>query len=350
MDIVELQAGLDETKPDNGLPKGIFPFVTLLGIRHQIAIAGLAILSFACGTAPLEIQRRIVNDTVEGASLSYLISLVLIYLAVTFAEGLAKLLLNLYRTWLAEAAIRWLRELFLVKAAAMAGKDTSPSLAGVELSIVLSEAEPVGGIAATIVAEPLLQGGILVAVTGYMIFLQPLMTLVVALTFFPQATFVPVIQRMINRLVETRITLMRSVSEGLVETFDSANVLHEQKARTFAVFSTNMGIYRLKFMMNFLMNYMTQLGYAGIFLLGGYYVLTGRTEMGTVVAFVSGLSKITDPWGELVDWYRDLKVTQVKYELIRGVAGPIDPGTLRRARPRLFGKREKPRPSARLKA
>ncbi|MGO8279718.1 ABC transporter ATP-binding protein, partial [Rhizobium ruizarguesonis] len=66
---------------------------------------------------------------------------------------------------------------------------------------------------------------------------------------------------------------------------------------------------------NFLMNLMTQVGYVGIFALGCYYVVTGKTEIGTVVAFISGLSNITDPWGELVDWYRDLKVTQVKYAL-----------------------------------
>jgi hypothetical protein len=35
------------------------------------------------------------------------------------------------------------------------------------------------------------------------------------------------------------------------------------------------------------------------------------------VAFFSGINKIHDPWGELVDWYRNFKVTQVKYRLIR---------------------------------
>ncbi len=29
------------------------------------------------------------------------------------------------------------------------------------------------------------------------------------------------------------------------------------------------------------------------------------------------LNKVSDPWGALVDWYRDLRVAQVKYELIR---------------------------------
>ena len=73
----------------------------------------------------------------------------------------------------------------------------------------------------------------------------------------------------------------------------------------------------IKFSHNFLMNLMLQFGYACIFALGGYYVVTGRTEIGAVVAFVSGRNKVSDPWGALVDWYRDLRVTQVKYELIR---------------------------------
>ncbi|CCM75353.1 hypothetical protein BN77_2500 [Rhizobium mesoamericanum STM3625] len=34
---------------------------------------------------------------------------------------------------------------------------------------------------------------------------------------------------------------------------------------------------------------------------------------------------MSDPWGALVDWYRDLKVTQVKYELIRD-ATTLDSG------------------------
>jgi ABC-type bacteriocin/lantibiotic exporter with double-glycine peptidase domain len=47
--------------------------------------------------------------------------------------------------------------------------------------------------------------------------------------------------------------------------------------------------------------------------------VTGKTQIGTVVAFISGLAKINDPWSELVDWYRNFKVTQVKYQLIRSI-------------------------------
>ena len=48
------------------------------------------------------------------------------------------------------------------------------------------------------------------------------------------------------------------------------------------------------------MNLLFHLGYAGIFGLGGYYVIKGRIEIGTVVAFIAGLNKVSDPWGALV--------------------------------------------------
>jgi hypothetical protein len=60
---------------------------------------------------------------------------------------------------------------------------------------------------------------------------------------------------------------------------------------------------------------------AGILALGGYYVAIGEIDAGSVVACVAGLSKITDPWGDLVDWFRDLRVTQARYALIRTAEG-----------------------------
>ena len=69
----------------------------------------------------------------------------------------------------------------------------------------------------------------------------------------------------------------------------------------------NMGIYEFKFALNFAMNLLSAIGAAVILGLGGYFVIEGHTEIGTVVAFVSGLSKITSPWGELVNWFRDYR-------------------------------------------
>jgi hypothetical protein len=53
--------------------------------------------------------------------------------------------------------------------------------------------------------------------------------------------------------------------------------------------------------------------------LGGWCVLQGRIELGTVVAFISGLAKVNDPWGDLVNWFRDMTVNRVKYRLVADV-------------------------------
>lgn len=298
-------------------PDGLFGFIWLLGKIHQVAVAGLSFSLFLIGAVPLELQRRIVNEATERASYRSLLNLVSLYLAVVLVEGAIKFSLNLYRGWLGEVATLWLRALVLHKAET---PPTETMLEGVELSIVLAESEPVGSFVGTSISEPLLQIGILITIGGYLVFLQPLMMLAVAATFAPQLVFVPLLQAAINRRVERKIAIMRDVSEEMVHSIEGDDESDPQAVRVTAVFSANMGIYRYKYAMNFLMNLMAQLGYIGIFVLGGYYVVTGQTEIGTVVAFVSGLAKIVDPWSAIVDWYRDLRVTQVKYRLIRDAA------------------------------
>lgn len=312
------------------MPRSLFGFVFLMGKRHQSGIAVLSILLFLAGTAPLEIQRRIINAATEGSSYNSIALLVLLYLGLVLLEGSVKLVLNLYRSWIGEFAIRWLRMSVLTTSEQSPLSPLDAAVEGIQLSIVIAEADAVGGFVGTSISEPLLQAGILAAVGGYLVFLQPLMAIVVAVIFFPQIGFVPLMQAAINRRVATKINVMRTISEGMIETFGMEGALQAQSDRVQSLFLTNMSIYKFKFTMNFLMNLMTQVGYVGIFTLGGYYVIMGKTEIGTVVAFISGLSKITDPWGALVDWYRDLKVTQVKYQLIRDAVQAVaaEPGGL----------------------
>jgi ABC-type bacteriocin/lantibiotic exporter with double-glycine peptidase domain len=53
-----------------------------------------------------------------------------------------------------------------------------------------------------------------------------------------------------------------------------------------------------------------------VFLVGGIYVISGELEFGTVVAFVAGMAKLNDPWGDLVNYFRDATVAQMKYRLV----------------------------------
>jgi ABC-type bacteriocin/lantibiotic exporter with double-glycine peptidase domain len=54
----------------------------------------------------------------------------------------------------------------------------------------------------------------------------------------------------------------------------------------------------------------------GILAVGSWLVLQGRTEVGTIVAFISGLNRMNAPWRDLMNWFRDLTNAGTKYRLI----------------------------------
>jgi hypothetical protein len=83
--------------------------------------------------------------------------------------------------------------------------------------MVLEEAEPIGGFTGISVSEPLLQGGILASVVGYMFVLQPWLALLGLAFFLPQTVFVPLLQRAINRRARDRILIKRDVSGAIAD-------------------------------------------------------------------------------------------------------------------------------------
>ena len=296
----------------------LFKWVRQVSGFHQCWLAGLSALLFVVGLAPLEVQRRIVNAAVTGGNVRILILLAAAYFGLGIAEGLLKLGMNVYRGWVSENAVRWLRT--SIASLSRLSSDGQPTKAtGTEIAMTLSEAEPIGNFVGSSVSEPFLQGGILISVFAYMVYLQPLMALVAFGVFFPQFLLVPLMQRALNRRVGVRIWTLRKISTGLVEDESrGASTLEIQSQRVNRVFDLNMGIYKIKFSLNFAMNLLQYAGMAGILGVGAVMVTAGRTDIGTVVAFAAGLAKINDPWGDLVTWYRDFRVVNERYRLVSG--------------------------------
>lgn len=307
-----------------GLPATIAGYVWRQSGTHQIALSVLSAMVFVLSVYPLEIQRRIVNDAISAGSLASLLWLSAAYLGVALLEGGLKLGLNIYRGWVSETAVRHLRRTIYGLSRRVARRHGTPEEEGVEISMILSEAEPVGSFVGISLSEPLLQVGVLLSVLGYMTYLQPEIALLGVLVFLPQLVFVPVMQRAVNRRAAARIRILRNVSGGMIDLTGRDEAWHAAQAgRIDTVFALNMGIYKLKFSMNFLMNIMHHLGVAAVLAVGGWYAVRGLIDVGAVVACISGLAKIVDPWGDLINWYREATISGVKYRLIAMAAQQI---------------------------
>ena len=306
------------------LPRTIMGYVLQQSALHQVALALLSVAVFALSAVPLELQRRIVNDAIGSGAIRTILLLALAYAGVALLEQALKLALNLYRAWVSETAVRALRRTLHVQRAAPATAAPSAETTGIEIAMIVDEAQPIGGFVGISISEPLLQGGILASVIGYMIWLEPWMAALCPLFFLPQLVFVPLMQWAINRRAEARIRTMREVSSGIAGTVVDKLDVPAESAGIDRVFALNMGIYRFKYSMNLAMNLMYYFSVAAALGVGGWFAVEGRIEVGSVVAIVSGLGKLNDPWGDLVNWARELSVVGVKYRLFADVVNAMN--------------------------
>jgi ABC-type multidrug transport system fused ATPase/permease subunit len=297
-----------------GLPRTITGYVWRATGLHQVLLSLLSAVVFGLSAIPLELQRRIVNDAIRNGATSAILWLAAAYAGVAWAQNGVKLGLNVYRGWVSEHTVRRLRRMtYALAGTAAADQNHHLGDTGVEIAMVLSEAEPIGGFVGISASEPLLQGGVLLSVIGYMTWLEPWMAVLAVAFLAPQLIFVPPLQRMINRRAQERIGILRAVSA------DMAGGNHDPATPADAhidrVFLLNMGIYKVKFTQNFLMNVTYHTAVATALGVGGYFAVTGRIEVGSVVAIVAGLSRLNDPWGDLVNWWREMAVVSMKYRL-----------------------------------
>jgi ABC-type bacteriocin/lantibiotic exporter with double-glycine peptidase domain len=299
------------------LPHNIYRYVWEASRWHQLPLVVLTVCVSLLEVVPLELQRRLVDDVVKHQSYWLVILLCGVYLAAVLVQGGMKLVLNIYRNWVGESAVRELRRRVHALVSATSAASSSVEAEGIQASMIVAEVEPIGSFVGGSVSEPLLQAGILCSVVAYMIHVDLRMAAVALLFFVPQLIFVPMMQHAMNRRTRIRVRIIRRLSVSVVEGGGDPARNQADDERIERVFQLDMGVYKFKFSMNFLMNLSTQLQIIGALAVGGWAVLNDQLEIGGVVAFVSGIGRITDPWGDLVNYFRDANINQVKFGLLR---------------------------------
>jgi len=302
--------------PDAPLPTDLFTYIYETTRLHQLLLLLLSVAVFLIELVPLELQRRIINDLVKNRDFILVVELCAVYAGVVLAHGSTKVALNIYRNWVGERAVRDLRRRLRRLVARFSAAGDLGDQRGVQISMITGEVEPIGGFVGASVSEPLLQGGVMLSVLAYPLHLEAGLAAAGFVLFLPQLLFVPLMQRAINRRSAMRIWMLRALSTSLVARRDENPRRKRDEARIDLIFAVNMGIYRLKFSMNFLMNLCNHLQIVVGLLLGGWYVLHGQLEVGGIVAYISGIGRLNDPWGDLVNYFRDASVNSVKYNLI----------------------------------
>ncbi len=300
-------------RPLPRMPQRLYDYVGKVSGRQQAWLCALTVLLFPLTLVPLELQRRIVDDAIAGGELRLIGLLGGLYLAVVLVHGGLKYLRNVYQERIAEGVTRLLR--VRIAHADSFGADAND---GTRQSIISAEAERVGGFVGESIAFPLLQAGIIVSVAGYMLLVEPVVAAVALGFFVPSMIVVAVMQPLLNRLSQRKTTTVRELGESLLNnehTDDDAGADPDHLIER--IYRLRLRIAILKHAMKFLNNLFGHLGPLSVLMVGGWLVIRGEMEVGTIVAFLSGYERMVSPARDLLNFYRRLSLMRVQYGLVR---------------------------------
>jgi ABC-type bacteriocin/lantibiotic exporter with double-glycine peptidase domain len=161
----------------------------------------------------------------------------------------------------------------------------------------------------------------MLSVLSYMLYTEPRLGVVVLFIAVPQLFVVPMIQRHINVHVRERShTLVRAgdlmVEPGLGHE-SSAGSLGSEISKAFeTIYLARLAVFRLKFGLKFLISALQSTAVFVLLFVGGIMVINGKTEIGIVVAFISGLDRVLEPWREMIAFLRSTSAAKVQFDLI----------------------------------
>lgn len=304
---------------DDSAASSVWVFMWRMTGWHQLGTCLIAVVVAALNLAPIELQRRIVNEVVDTQNIPLLLQFGMAYLGVILLHQLCKFVLRLYQVWLTESTnINTRRHLLGLYGDQVTQDDDGE---GRVVSIVGSEVEKLGGFVGEGLSQACANLALLLGVLVYMFLVAPTIALFALAFMVPQVVLSPLMQRHLNTLVETRVGYLRELADHISD--PDASVQETAPRLLDQIMANRIKFNILKFTLKAALNLMNALGPLAVLLYGGYLVMMGQTQVGVVVAFISGFERISGPVRELVGFYRVAEQARVQHDMIAKWMGKV---------------------------
>ena len=329
------------------MDRNIFRYILRHSARSQLLILAMTLASFPFLYATLELPKLIVNDALSGQEahqlygmefqqVEYLFLLCGVFLVLVLINGGFKYVVNVYQGIVGERMLRRLRFELFSRVLRFPLPHFRHISSGEIVQMINAEVEPLGGFIAEAFALPMFQGGTLLTILIFMFAQDPIMG-VAAIVLYPlQIYIIPKLQHQVNLLGKARVRQVRRLADRIAETVGGVRDIRANDTTQYerARFSRELGvvfkiryqIYKKKFFIKFLNNFMAQLGPFFFYSIGGYLVIMGDLTLGALVAVVGAHEKLYSPWKELLNHYQLTWDSQIKFEQ---VVAQFDPPGLR---------------------
>ncbi len=314
----------------------IFRFIFRYSLRPQLLLLAVTAISLPFLYVTLDLPKTIVNEAIGGhdfpktvlgmelGQVEFLMLLCGAYLVFVLINGAFKYWINVYKGQLGERMLRRLRNQLYGRVLRFPIPHFRRVSQGELIAMIISEVEPLGGFIGDALALPAFQGGTLLTILVFMFVQDPILGTAAVALYPLQLFLIPKLQRKVNDLAKKRVRTVRKLSERVGETVLGVQEVHAHdtsnreladfSARTGRIYDIRFRIYRLKFLIKFLNNFLASVTPFFFFSIGGYLVIKGDLTFGALVAVLAAYKDLSAPWKELLTYYQTKEDTRVKYE------------------------------------
>lgn len=318
--------------------KTIFGFIWQFSKRQQFNILTLTVISFPFLYLSLELPKIIINDALGGAGggreyygvyltqVEYLLTLCFIFLALVLINGGFKYVINVYKGIVGERMLRRLRYELYSRIIRFPLPHFRKVSSNETAQMITAEVEPLGGFVGDAFALPAYQGGTLLTILAFVFVQDPIMGVAAIILYPLQIYIIPRLQREVNNLGKQRVRQVRRLSTQIGETYYGVPTIRANDAALYersrfsrelgVIYRIRMQIYRKKFFIKFINNFIAQIGPFFFYSIGGYLVLQGNLTLGALVAVISAQKELYSPWKELLTYYQTMYDAVIKYEQV----------------------------------
>lgn len=322
------------------MEKNIYAYILRYSKKQQIVITLIAAVSLPFLYAFYELPKRIINEAIQGKNITfpleiqgisfdqitYLFTLCGLFLTLVLINQGFKYLINVYKGLSGERMLRRLRYDLYSRVLRFPQPVFRKMSQGEITQMINAEVEPLGGFIGDAFSTPAFQGGTLLVIFGFVLY-QDVWLAAAAIMFYPvQFYVIPKLQRKVNLLAKTRVRLVRGLSERIGETVSGVQEIHASNTarlelagisrRLGDIFETRFKIFLWKFVIKFINNTVNHLGPFFFYSVGGYFVINGRLELGTLVAVIAANKDLAAPWKELLNYYQRREDARIKYDQV----------------------------------
>ncbi len=346
----------------HAVERSLYGFIWRYSRPEQMMIAPLVVGSMLLYFATLDLPKSIINEAIQGRrfagpestvpflslkltlpgflgggslplfegfalhQIPYLVALTLSFLALIIVMGFLKFQINTMKGRMGERMLRRLRYLLFDQILrfplARFRRVKSAELA----TMVKDEVEPLGGFIGESLITPLFLGGEALTALFFIMFQHLYLGMIAVGVVTVQTFFIPKLRRRLLVLARERQITARQLAGRIAENADGAVEIHandtsnyeraEISGRLGRIFSIRFEFYQRKFMIKFLNNFFSQMAPFLFYLVGGYLVVTGKLDIGTLVAVIAAYKDLPSPVKELIDWDQQRLDVQIKYNQV----------------------------------